>query len=217
MHIVLFGATGMIGQRIAIESANRGHRVTAVVRNPKNLPEALVQKDITAVTGDATDAASITKVASGADAIVSAISPRPRDGRPAPSLTDAARALIEGARAAGVKRLVVVGGAGSLEVAPGQLLLDTAEFPAAWKPEAAGHRDALEVYRASGGDLDWTFISPAAVIEPGERTGQFRQGGDQLMTDRNGESRISAEDYAVAVVNTLEKNSDAKRRISVAY
>src|SRR5205085_11975979 len=133
--------------------------VTAVVRDPKQLPQPLVQKDITAVTGDATDAACVTKVTSGADAIVSAISPRERGGRPAPSLTDAARALIDGARHAGVKRLVIVGGAGSLEVAPGKLLLDTPDFPAAWKPEAAAHRDALKVYRSRADDLDWTFIS----------------------------------------------------------
>lgn len=217
MHIVVFGATGMIGQRIAIEALNRGHRVTAAVRDPQALPETLKKKEVTAVTGDATDAASVTKAVTGADAVVSAISPRPRGGRPAASLTDAARALIEGTQQAGVKRLIVVGGAGSLEVEPGTMLLDMPDFPDLWKPEATGHRDALDVYRSRGGELDWTFISPAAVVEPGERTGVFRQGGDELLTDERGDSRISAEDFAVAVLDELEKNDNIRKRISVAY
>jgi putative NADH-flavin reductase len=129
-----------------------------------------------------------------------------------------AHALIQGLSKAGVKRLLIVGGAGSLEVAPGLHLLDTPEFPAVVKPFAAAHRDALEVYRKEApSDLEWTYLSPAGVIAPGERTGQFRLGTDQLLTDEQGRSHISVEDFAIALLNELEQPQAIRRRITVAY
>ena len=122
---------------------------------------------------------------------------------------------MDGLAQARVDRLVVVGGAGSLEVAPGVQLVDTPEFPAAWKGIALAHRDALAVYR--GAALDWTYISPAALIGPGERTGQYRTGTDQLLTDKEGESRISVEDFAVAFVDEIENQRFARQRMTVAY
>jgi putative NADH-flavin reductase len=197
MKIVLFGASGMVGSRIAGELAERGHDVTAASRS----------------TGaDVTDPAAIASTAADADAIVSAVSARGVDY----TLADVARSLVEGARRAGGRRLVVVGGAGSLEVAPGTRLVDTPEFPEDWKPEALQHAEALEVYRGVD-DLDWTFVSPAAYIHPGERTGSYRLGGDQLLVDENGESEISAEDYAIAIGDLLEKGGHARERISVAW
>ncbi|HKH49754.1 MAG TPA: NAD(P)H-binding protein [Thermoanaerobaculia bacterium] len=171
------------------------------------------------VQGDATDAASVASVVRGADAVVNAISPRPgKHGKPAPSLTDAARALISGLKEAGVKRLAVVGGAGSLEVAPGVALVDTPGFPDAYKPEALEQRDALDVYRAEAGWIDWTYLSPAAMIQPGERTGRYRRTtGDQFLTDAQGNSTISFEDYAVALVDELEEPQHSGRRFGVAY
>ncbi|HLZ57791.1 MAG TPA: NAD(P)H-binding protein, partial [Ktedonosporobacter sp.] len=110
---------------------------------------------------------------------------------------------------------IVVGGAGSLEVAPGLHLVDTPDFPAAWKPTALAHRDALEVYRKA--NLDWTYVSPAALIAPGERTGTYRTGTDKLLTDEKGESRISAEDYAIAILDEVEHPHFIRRRFTVAY
>ena len=216
MHVVLFGAAGQVAQRIAREALSRDHRVTAVVLDRNRFKT--YDDRLTVVEGSATDSASVARVSKGADAIVSAISPRPHpDGRSGSSLVDAARALIQGAKRAGVKRLVVVGGAGSLEVAPGKQLVDSPDFPAAYKPEALAHRDALAVYRAEAGDLEWTNISPAALFTPGERTGKYRAGGDQLLADKQGKSFISFEDYAIAVLDELERPKHTGRRMTVAY
>jgi putative NADH-flavin reductase len=116
---------------------------------------------------------------------------------------------------AGVRRFLMVGGAGSLEVAPGLQLVDAPDFPAAWKGIALAHRDALNVLK--GSDLDWTSLSPAALIEPGVRTGKFRLGTDQLVMDDKGESKISAEDFAVAAVDELEKNAHVRQRFTLGY
>jgi len=216
MHIVLFGAGGHVAQRIAREALARGHRVTAAVRDPATFRS--YDDRLRVVQGDATDAASVARAATGADAIVNAISPRPSPtGRPASSLTDAAHAIIAGARQAGVKRLLVVGGAGSLEVAPGVQLLDAPGFPDAYKSEALAGRESFDVYRSEAEDLDWTYVSPAAEIGPGERTGKFRTGGDQLLVDQQGRSYISYEDYAAVLVDELEQGKALRRRITAAY
>jgi putative NADH-flavin reductase len=216
MKIALFGATGNIGRRIAAEALRRGHSVTGVVRDPDKVesPDARVPL----VQGDATDAESVAKAARGADAIVSAISPRPNPrGLPAPSLATAAKALIDGARKASVRRLVVVGGAGSLEVAPGKRLMDAPGFPDAYKAEAKEGADSLDVYRAEGAGVDWTFLSPAAEIGAGQRTGKYRTTDDQFLTDAKGNSIISFEDYAVALLDELETPKHKGKRFGVAY
>jgi len=215
MKIVLFGATGNVGQRIVREALERGHEIVGVVRGPASA--AAPDPRVTLVRGDATDAASVAAVVAGADAVVSAISPRPGSTGSAPSLVDAARALIAGVREAAVKRLVVVGGAGSLEVAPGVMLLDAPGFPEEYRAEATDGRDALAVYRAEAVGLEWTFISPAAVIQPGERTGKYRTTIDQFLTDAEGKSEISFEDFAVALVDELERREHVGRRFGVAY
>jgi uncharacterized protein len=216
MRIVLFGAAGNVARRIAREALGRGHQVVAVVRDPRFFQP--YDDRLTVVKGDATDAASVAAVSGGADAIVSALSSRPGShDRPPSSLTAAARALIAGARQAGVHRLVIVGGAGSLEVLPGRQLLDSPDFPAGYREEAVGQRDALEVYRREADDLDWTYISPAGEVEPGKRTGRFRTGGNQLLVDEKGHSRISYEDYAAALVDELDTPTHVGRRMTVAY
>lgn len=213
MKIALFGASGTIGQRIAEEALGRGHAVTAIARNPARIP--LHHERLTAVQGDVRSPDSVAKVAAGHDAVVNATGPA--EGEPGSVLVEAARALIEGMPRAGVRRLIVVGGAGSLEVAPGVQLVDTPDFPPAWRPAARAARDALAVYRSAPPELDWTYLSPAAFIEPGERTGAYRTGTDQLVTNAAGESRISAEDFAVAVVDELESPRFSRRRFTVAY
>ncbi|MBV9227838.1 MAG: NAD(P)-dependent oxidoreductase [Chloroflexi bacterium] len=210
MKIALFGV-GMIGQRVAQEALSRGHEVKAIVRDAAHVQ--LSHPHFTVAEGNILDPDSIARSVAGYDAVVNAT----RQGRTESpeAFSQAAHSLIEGLKHAGVNRLVVVGGAASLEVAPGVELLDSPDFPAAWRPGAAALRDALAIYRTA--DLDWTFFSPAALISPGERTGKFRIGTDQLVTDEKGESRISAEDYAVALVDELEKPRFIRRRFTVAY
>ena len=173
---------------------------------------------LTLVKGDGTDPKSVAAVVDGADAVVNAISPRPNTrGLPAPSLAANARALIAGLRDAGVKRVLYVGGASSLEVAPGQMLADLPDFPEIYKAEAQQGREALAVWRSEAEGLDWTYISPAAEFGPGERTGTYRTTDDQLLVDAAGKSFITFEDYAVAVLDELERPQHVARRFGVAY
>jgi uncharacterized protein len=209
MDVVLFGATGMIGSRILNELVSRGHRVTAVVRDPSKVP---ANPNVTAVGGDILDPDDVAAKAKGADAVISAYSPGNGDVR---SLLTATRSLIAGLHKADARRLIMVGGAGSLFVGPGVDLIDSGHLPEEWKPIAIAHRDALALIRDS--DLAWTYFSPAAFIQPGERTGKFRLGGDSLLSDEQGNSRISAEDYAVALVDELENPKHVRQRFTIAY
>jgi putative NADH-flavin reductase len=209
MKVVLFGATGMIGSRILEELLGRGHVVNAVVRHPEKVP---VLEGVTAMQGDVTDGHSVAATAAGCDAAISAYSPpRTEPGR----LVAAARALVGGLPAAGVRRLIVVGSAGTLEVFRGVLQLDTPEFPPNWLGISLAHRDVLPVLRKS--DLDWTFFCPSSIIQPGQRTGKFRLGGTHMISGVHGESRISVEDYAMALVNELEQPRCLGQQCTVGY
>ena len=208
MKVVLYGASGMIGSRILNELLARGHQVTAVVRNP----DKVTASGAIVVKGDITDAASVAATATGQDAAISAYAP---PSAQVSLLQDATRSLLAGLEKAGLRRLLMVGGAGSLEVAAGVQLVDTPEFPAAWKAIALAHRDVLLSLKTSS--LDWTYLSPAAFIQPGERTGSFRLGTTQLVVDEKGESRISAEDFAVAMVDELEKPRHLRQQFTAAY
>lgn len=209
MKIAIFGANGTIGQRIVSEAVQRGHEVTAVVRE-----DLQANKDkVKSVKGDVIDAQSVAKAVAGCDVVISAVAP----SQDLTMLTTAAHSLLEGLSQAGVKRLIVVGGAGSLEVAPGLKLIDAPSFPAAWKGIAQAHTDALEVYRNAKTDVDWTSVSPPALIQPGERTGKYRLGGDQLVSDEQGNSHISAEDYAIALIDEAETPKHSRERFTVGY
>jgi uncharacterized protein len=197
MRIVVFGPNGMIGSRIVAELTDRGHEVVGVSRSSGN---------------DVTDPPQVAAATEGADAVVCAVAARSGDF----TLVDVARSLHDGLRRSGVRRLLIVGGAASLQVAGGGRLLDTPDFPEEWKGEATQAAEALEVYRGVD-DLDWTYISPAAFIHPGERTGAYRLGGDQLITDESGKSEISAEDYAVAAADLIDSGEHARERVGVAW
>jgi putative NADH-flavin reductase len=212
MKVAVFGAAGAIGAAITGELLVRGYTVTAVTRAGVPVAGLVVR----AATGDAADPASVARHAAGQDAVVSAVGPRRGAENAEENLVGAARGLIGGLRQAGVRRLVVVGGAGSLQVSPGIRLLDTPGFEPAWRPAALAHAAALEKYREVE-DLDWTCVSPAAAIEPGERTGAFRIGGDQLLADEAGNSLISIPDFAIAVADVVERGEAIRRRITVAY
>lgn len=213
MKIALFGATGHLGQGILEEALARGYNVVAVVRDPARLPQK--DNNISVVTGDAGKPDTWLEAVRGVDAVVASLSAR-RDGTQ-DSLPINAGILLDNVPKAGVKRLLWVGGAGSLEVSPGVRVVDDPNFPEAWKPEALGQAKALDVFRASKSPVQWTYISPAALIEPGERTGKYRMGGDRLLTDGQGDSRISIADYAAGLLDRVEKNDAINQRITFAY
>ena len=202
MKVAVIGASGRGGSRIVEELVRRGHTVTAIARNTEKIPAG---PNITAKQGDVHEA-GLSDLLRGHDAVVSAV----RFTQSDPGL------LIGAVKKSGVKRYIVMGGAGSLEVAPGKKLIDTPQFPEAAKPEASKGGVFLDALRREN-DLDWTFLSPSALIEIGERTGKFRLGGDQLLTDANGKSRITFEDYAIALVDEVEKPSHVRKRFTVGY
>lgn len=212
MHIALIGASGFIGSALLKEALSRGHKVTALVGRPERLPQAA---NLQAVRSEVNDTAALATQLKGHDAVLSAFSGHAQQDVQEYYLRGM-RSIIAAVKQAGVPRLLVVGGAGSLEVAPGQQLLDTPAFPAAYKGTAEGARQALHLLREEAA-LRWTMLSPSAVIAPGERTGKFRLGGDQLLVGADGQSRISVEDYAVAFIDELEKPSHERRRFTVGY
>lgn len=211
MKIALFGATGMIGQRILTEALGRGHEVTAIVRDPARVN--VQHERLVVVSGDIFDTERVAEVVRGHELVISAFGPKMGEEQ---TLLEATQSLIAGVKKAGVRRLIAVGGAGSLEVAKGVQLVDTPEFPDFIKPIALAHREALEMYRQEK-ELHWTNVSPAALIEPGERTGTYRTGTDQLVVNEQGESRISAEDYAVAILDEVENPRFSRMRFTVGY
>jgi putative NADH-flavin reductase len=210
--IMLIGSNGTIGQRILHEALNRGHHVTCLVRDTSGTGEHRAELDYH--TGDIFKPETIATAAVGHDVVVSAYGPGKGD---ADLVVKAAHGLIEALTRVEPIRLIVVSGAGSLEVKPGLQLVDAPDFPAEWKEIALAHRAALDVYRKAGmAEFDWTAVSPAALIEPGTRTGIYRTGTDQLLVDAKGKSYISAEDFAVAVVDEIEKPQFQDKRFTVA-
>ncbi|WP_428568109.1 MAG: NAD(P)-dependent oxidoreductase [Solidesulfovibrio sp. DCME] len=201
-HIALIGASGNAGSRILKELSDRGHRVTGIARNPGKIASL---PGVTAVAGDVFDPHGLAALLRGHDAVVSAVH----------FLASDPQLLLEAVRASGVRRYLVVGGAGSLEVAPGRRLIDAPDFPEAYKDEASKGAAFLELLKTVD-DLDWTFLSPSALFVPGERTGIFRLGQDRLLTNEAG-SRISFEDYAVALVDEIEQPAHVRQRFTVGY
>ena len=208
MKIVIFGASGMIGQRILAEALHRGHQVTAVARGTSKISS---DAGLTVRAADIQNEEQLADILQGQEVAINATSP----GGDARAVVAVANSLINALKKNSGVRLLVVGGAGSLEVAPGVQLVDSPQFPAEWKGIALAHRDALEVYRKS--DINWTYISPPMMIEPGERTGIYREGKDSLVGNEKGESRISAEDYAVALLDEVEEPAHKKERFTVGY
>jgi uncharacterized protein len=216
-HFVIFGGSGMIGQRAVREALGRGHKVTVVVRDPAKVTER--HPNLTVATGDVTDPAAVEKLAAGADAVISAVGPiSVPGGEPGATFAPVAKGLTEGLRAlgAGAPRLVVVGGAGSLKLPSGERLVDAPGFPDAYKPSALAHADFLDILRGVD-DVEWSFFSPASEIAPGERTGKFRLGGDDLVADADGKSFITAEDYAVALIDEAANPKHVHARFTIGY
>lgn len=203
MNIALIGASGRVGSRITKELLARGHKVTAIVRDASKVEP---QNGVTVKTADATQPAQLRPALASHDAVISAANFRSSD----------VNALLSAVKEARVPRVLLVGGAGSLEIAPGKALLDTPQFPEAYKPEATAGRNFLNALKQEQ-SIDWTFLSPSAEFVPGERTGKFRIGSNQLLSDANGRSWISMEDYAIALVDEIEKPRHSRERFTVGY
>jgi len=203
VKIAHIGATGKVGSKILDELLRRGHTVTVIARDPEKAP---ANARVATARGDITDPDKLVPLLRGHDAVISS----------APFLPGSSAGLVDAIRKSGVKRYIAVGGAGSLEVAPGKLLKDSGNIPAEWLPAINEAVELLRLLRADH-DLEWTFFSPAALIGPGERTGKFRLGTDQLITAADGKSSISYDDYAIALVDELEKRQHIGRRFTIGY
>lgn len=203
MKIAIIGATGFIGQPIFNEAVSRQHNVIALVRNPEKVPAA---RNVKAQAIDICDVAALQQALADQDAVVVSVHYENHN----------LEKLINNIKLSGVKRALFVGGAASLEVAPGVQLFDTPQFPDMWKVTAGAARNLLNLLRGEK-TLNWVYVSPSAFIEPGERTGKFRLGKDQLLTNEKGVSRISNQDFAVAVINELETPEHKQTRFTVGY
>ena len=213
MKIALIGATGFVGSAILKEALDRGHEVTAIVRHTEKLqphPKLHPQK------GDVYNADEVARLVAVHDAVISAFNPGWTNPDIYNQQVKGTEAIIKGVKQAGVKRLLFVGGAGSLEVKPGVQSVDTPEFPKEWKQGSLATREALNLLRKEP-SLDWSFLSPSADLSPGQRTGKFRLGKDQLLVDANGQSRISVEDYSMAMIDEVEKPTHIRQRFTVGY
>jgi uncharacterized protein len=207
MKVVLYGATGKSGKSILQELTNRGHQVTAVARDTSKLPST-----VKAVKDDLSSVEAIASIIAGADVVVSAYAP-PQDNTDA--LVGVTEREIAAVKKAGNARLIVVGGAGLLEVAPGVTLIASGYLPEAYLPIAKSHEKAFGILKASG--INWTYFSPAAYFVPGERTGKFRLGSTKLIANEQGESRISFDDYAIALVDEIEKPAHERGQLTIGY
>ena len=212
MKVAVLGASGWIGSHIVNEAKARGHEVIALVRDASKVDDAGVevrQFDLQDASAD------LAKAIKDVDVVISAIGGRAAGNHEI--VRNTAEKLLTQLPVVGVKRLLWVGGAGSLEVAPGVELVTVPDFPAEYKDEAIAMGEALKVFRTTSSDLNWTFVSPAAEIFPGEKEGPYRVGGEQLLADEQGASRISVSDYAVAMIDELEAGKYPNQRIGVAY
>jgi uncharacterized protein len=207
MNVVLYGATGNSGRSILQELVTRGHRVTAVARDTSKLPAT-----VTAVQDDLSSVEKIASIIAGADVVISAYAPPAADPD---ALLGVTEREIQAVKAAGKARLIVVGGAGLLEVAPGVSLIASGHLPEQYLPIAKAHQKALEILKKS--NVNWTYFSPGAYFVPGERTGKFRLGTTSLIVDAKGESRISFPDYAIALVDEIEKPAHERGQMSIGY
>lgn len=213
MKLALIGATGFVGSAILQEALQRGHEVTAIVRDPTRLephPKLRPQK------GEVYKEEDIARLVEGHDAVISAFNPGWNNPDIYNQQIKGTHAIMNGVKKAGVKRVLFVGGSGSLEVKPGVQSVDLPQFPEEYKQGSLATREALNMLRRET-TLEWTVLSPSADLFSGERTGRFRLGTDQLLRDANGESRISLEDFAMAMIDEVEHPQHIRRRFTVGY
>jgi putative NADH-flavin reductase len=213
MRIAIIGASGFIGSFVRDEAVARGHLVTAIVRHPEKI--TVQNPRLTVVKADILKD-KVDELVKGHDGVISAYNPGWKNPDIYNEQIEGYKRIISGVKKSGIKRLLVVGGAGSLEVAPGLQVLDTASFSEQVKKGVLATREVLYMLKKEK-ELEWTFFSPAASITPGERTGHYRVGKDQLLKNKEGESKISTQDYAVAMLDELEHPQHIRERFTVAY
>ncbi|MEG1617717.1 MAG: NAD(P)-dependent oxidoreductase [Bacteroidales bacterium] len=214
-QVLLIGGSGFVGSAILKELLDRGYQVTTMVRNPD---QVTIKSDaLTVVKGDVSDTAEIEKLAKGKDAVISAYNPGWKNPQIYEETLKNYPQILKAVKAAGVKRFLIVGGAGTLFVAPGVRVVDTGVIPEAIM---GGVKSLGEFYLNTlipEKDIDWVFFSPAGSLEPGDKTGNYRLGKDDLIVDAAGQSRISVGDYAKAMVDELEKQDHHKERFTIGY
>ena len=213
MKVALIGASGFVGTPLLAELLNRGHQVTAVVRHPEKITTE--NENLKVKAADIFDTANLAEVIAGNDVVVSAYNPGWTNPEIYADFIKGSESIQQAVKQSGVKRLLTVGGAGSLYI-NGAQLVDGPQFPAEYKAGATAARDYLNILKKEN-DLDWTFLSPAIILHPGQRTGKFRLGTDEPVFDENGKCEISVEDMAVAIVDELENNQFIKRRFTLGY
>ena len=212
MKIALIGATGRVGSRLLAEALSRGHAVTAISRHPEKLAP---QANLRAVQGDVFETEALAELLRGHDAVIHSYAP-PRDVDRTAAQIRATQSIIAAMKRAGVRRILAIGGAGTLESAPGVKVMDTPELPKEWMGGATSTAQ-IKYLLEKEKELDWTSLSPSLWLEPGERTGKFRLGGDQILRDKDGRSHISFEDLAVAMIDELEQPRHSGRRFTAGY
>ena len=214
-NVVLIGASGFVGTAILNELLNRGHKVTAIVRDPTKVTAS--NPNLKVVQADVTDTDVLIEASKGKDAVISAYNPGWKNPNIYEETLKNYPLIVDSVKQAGVERLLIVGGAGTLFYAPGKMVMDADDIPAKLLP---GIKSLGEFYLNTlrkENDIDWIFLSPAANMTPGERTGKFRIGKDDLVVGVNGDSNISVEDYAVAMVDDLEQKHHHKERFTIGY
>ena len=214
-NVVLIGASAFVGTAILNELLNRGHKVTAIVRDPAKVTAS--NPNLKVIQADVTDTDVLIEASKGKDAVISAYNPGWKNPNIYEETLKNYPLIVDSVKKAGVERLLIVGGAGTLFYAPGKMVMDADDVPAKLLP---GIKSLGEFYLNTlrkENDIDWIFLSPAANMTPGERTGKFRIGKDDLVVDVNGDSNISVEDYAVAMVDELEQKHHHKERFTIGY
>lgn len=220
-NVILIGASGFVGSAILNEALSRGHKVTAIARRPEKISAS--HPNLTVVKGDATDPDTLAELANGMDAVISAYNPGWSNPRQYEETLENYPKIVEGTKRAGVRRLLIVGGAGTLFVAPGLRLVDTGDLPAEWLPGVKSMGEFYLDCLMKEKEVDWIFFSPAGNLGnmgqngPGERTGKFRLGKDDMLFDEKGNSFISVEDYACAMIDELEQENHHRERFTAAY
>ena len=213
--IALIGASGFIGSAILKESLERGHSVIAIVRHPEKIK--LANPNLKIVTGDVLNEDSFFELIQGADVVISAYNPGWTNPAISTDTTTAYKSIVSGVKKAKISRLLIVGGAGSLLISPDKRLMDTGIISETYMPAVKSLADVLYGLQNEEKDLDWVFFSPAGNIAPGEKTGTFRLGKDHLIVDEKRESNISVEDYAVAMLDEVEKPQHHRERFTIGY
>lgn len=213
MRVALLGATGFVGSALLDELLQRGHTVTSIVRQPETL---VARERLVPVAGDVYDAVGLAELLRAHDAVISAFNPGWKDPHLYDDQVRGTASIINAVRQAGITRVLWVGGAGGLEVTPGVRVVDNPDMPAWVRPGSLATMNALEQLRREP-QLDWSYLSPSAEMRSGQRTGHFRLGGDRLLTDANGKSEISVQDYAIAMIDELETPAHIRRRFTVGY